>query len=183
MPCMKPFESKTRTYHGRVRAGRCTAMRLSGARPGRFGRRRVSPSRRQPSILPSWTWKAAYVPKNIWIIRRLRSVGQQPGTKSIRILVDKSLANCLSTARQPLVIWLVGFSIRFKLDFRCSCLQRIVSKVFLFRERQECRLFSGCTHPPPSYRDPSGSMAMFELIFVPKIVDEKYSSFFGARRS
>ena len=46
-------ESKTRTQYGPVGSGRRTAGPREGAGPGRTGRRRVDPARRQPSLLPS----------------------------------------------------------------------------------------------------------------------------------
>ena len=48
-----PVETKTWTYHGRVRIGRRTAGRRGWAGTGRTGRRRVGSPRRQPSPLPS----------------------------------------------------------------------------------------------------------------------------------
>ena len=55
----KPVEPKSRTYHGRVRAGRCTAGRRGGAELGRKRRQRVRSLRRQPSPLPSRTSRAS----------------------------------------------------------------------------------------------------------------------------
>ena len=44
-------QPKTRTYHGRVGAGRPTAERRSEARPGMTGRRRDGSPRRRPTLL------------------------------------------------------------------------------------------------------------------------------------
>ena len=45
-------EPKTRTYHGRVGAGRRAAGQRGGAGPGRTGRRRVVSPMKQLSLLP-----------------------------------------------------------------------------------------------------------------------------------
>ena len=50
---IRPFESKTRTYHGRVGSGRPMAGQRGGAEPGRTRRRRNGSPRRQLSLVPS----------------------------------------------------------------------------------------------------------------------------------
>ena len=50
---LTPAESKTRTYHGRVGAGRRTARRRGQAVPGWRGRRRFGSPRRHLSLVPT----------------------------------------------------------------------------------------------------------------------------------
>ena len=101
----KPVESKTRTYHGRVGAGRRTAGRRRGAGPGRTGRRRIGSPRRQPSLVPSRASNTPVLnvsseartsetlskktdggtkrPVGVWFIR-----GTKPALRSRRLLVS-----------------------------------------------------------------------------------------------
>ena len=51
LPHKIAVESKTRTYHRRVGAGRCTAEQQGGVGLGRTGRQQICPPKSQPSLL------------------------------------------------------------------------------------------------------------------------------------
>ena len=93
----RPAESKTRTYHGRVRARRRTAECPGRAGPGNSVRRPIGSHRRQPSILPSRASKTTVLNVS-WGARTKQSLWKPMAE------YDNRLTSGLSAGRRPLLI-------------------------------------------------------------------------------